>query len=174
MSLVPSFLKQADGTMHPAARTAAWVLIAVPLVAGFEGYASKPYVDRIGRGHPATWCFGETGADTHGVIPPMNRYFSKAECTAALQDKLILVYDPAIRKCIHFPMPPHREAALVSAAYNLGPGAVCNGSIARDLNAGRVTVACRTLLAYNRSLGVPRAGLTSRRKEEMTLCLRND
>jgi len=96
MSLVPSFLQRADGTMHPAARTAAWVLIAVPLVAGFEGYASKPYVDRIGRGHPVTWCYGETKADTHGVVPPMNRYFTKAECTAALQDKLINVYDPAI------------------------------------------------------------------------------
>jgi len=48
---------------------------------------------------------------------------------------------------------------LVSAAYNLGPGAVCNVQL---LVISMLVVCCllaRTLLALNRSLGVPRAGL---------------
>jgi len=166
-----NLVRRPDGTIHPAARGAAWVALAVTLVAGFEGFASKPYVDRVGTGHPITWCDGETAADTHGKVPPLNAVFTKAECTAELQDKLTTVYDPAIRKCIHVTLPPHREAALVSAAYNLGPAAICNGAIARNLNAGNVAAGCNALLAYNHAGGRVVAGLTARREQERALCL---
>ena len=165
-------LRRADGTIHPAARGAAWAAIAVALVAGFEGFARKPYIDWVGRGHPVTWCFGETKAD--GPVPPMSKLFTKAECTASLQEKLTNVYDPAVRKCIHVPLPPHREAALVSAAYNLGPWAVCHGPIARNLNAGNIVAGCRAILAYDHARGRRVPGLTKRRVTEYQLCLRND
>jgi lysozyme len=150
------------------------MLIAVPLVAGFEGYASKPYVDRIGTGQPVTWCYGATGADTGGKVPPLNAIFTKAECTQELQDKLTTVYDVAIRKCIHGFIPPHREAALVSAGYNLGSGVICNGPIARDLNAGNIVGGCHAFLDYTHARGVVVQGLVRRRQIERQLCLRND
>ena len=153
-------------------RGAAWLTIAVTLVAAWEGYAAHPYVDEIGRGHPITYCYGETAAD--GPLPPMNATFSEANCKDRLGEKLTTIYAPAIEKCIHVPMPPHREAALVSAAYNLGPSSICNGQIARRLNAGDVAGGCRALLGYDHAAGKVVKGLQRRRQAEYVMCMRND
>ena len=155
-----------------AGRAAAWLTICVTLCAGYEGYAAHPYVDTIGTGHPITYCYGETAAD--GPLPPMNATFSEAYCKAELAKKLATVYAPAIEKCIHVTMPPHRRAAIVDAAYNLGPNAICKGSIARYLNAGNVPAACKALLSYDRASGRVVAGLVRRRQAEYRLCTRND
>lgn len=169
------FLRRSDGTIHPAVKVAgagaAWVAIAVAAVAPFEGFASKPYVDRVGTGHPVTWCYGETSADH--PVPAAGTTFTKAQCQQYLAADL-QKYDVAVRKCIHVPLPPHREAALVSAAYNLGPAAVCNGAIARNLNAGNVTAGCNALLAYDHASGRVVPGLLKRRQAERAMCLRSD
>lgn len=165
-----------DGTIHPAVRTgagvAAAIALAIPLVAAFEGFAAKPYVDRAGSGQPITYCYGETKAD--GPLPPLNKIFTKQECTAALEHSLETKYDPEVRKCIHVPLPPHREAALVSFVYNLGSGALCNGAIAHNLNAGNVVAACNAMLAFDHAAGRRLPGLTKRRQIERELCLRSD
>ena len=173
------FLRQDDGTIHPAvkgsaagATVAAAIAIAVAFIGPWEGYAAKPYVDRVGTGYPITWCYGETKAD--GAVPPLNKVFTKEQCTAELQRDLMNKYDPEVRKCVHVSMPPHREAAFVSFVYNLGPGPLCNGPVGRYLNAGNVAAACHAMLAYNHSDGVTRDGLIRRRKLEQGLCLRND
>ena len=160
-----------NGTPH-AGKVAAWLTIATVFVAAFEGFAAHPYVDRIGTGQPITWCYGQTAAD--GPIPKMTATFTKEECTAELAKNLETVYDPAVRKCIHVSMPPHRRAAIVSAAYNLGPSAVCKGAIARNLNAGNVAAGCKALLGYNHASGRVVAGLTRRRQAEYEFCMRND
>jgi lysozyme len=154
------------------AAAATWLVIATPFVAGFEGYARKPYVDTVGSGRPITWCYGETKADG-GPVPPLNKVFTKAECTASLQDKLTRVYYPYVQKCAPG-QPPHRTAALVSFVYNLGPGALCNGPVGRYLRAGNVTAGCNAMLAYDHAAGRRLAGLTRRRQEERALCLRSD
>ena len=175
------WLKQSNGTVHPAVKVAgagvatsaaAAIAIAVTVIGPLEGYAPKPYVDRIGTGHPITWCFGETKAD--GPVPPMNKTFTKAECEVLLERSLTNKYDPEVRKCVHVPMPPHREAAILSFTFNLGAGPICNGPVGRYLNAGNVAAACHAMLAYNHSDGVTRDGLIRRRKLEQGLCLRND
>ena len=173
------FLWTPEGNIHPAVKVAgagttvaAAIAIAVAFIQPFEGYAAKPYVDRVGTGHPVTWCYGETHAD--GPVPPLNKVFSKAECTAELQRDLTEKYDPEVRKCIHVPLPPHREAALVSFVYNLGPGPLCNGPVGRYLNAGNVSAGCRSMLLYDHAAGRRLPGLTRRRQAEMELCLRND
>ena len=158
--------------VHPVTRGALWLTLALTLVAGLEGLRTKPYVDRVGTGQPETWCYGETKAD--GAVPPLNKIFTKAECTQELQRDLTTKYDPEVRKCIHVPLPPHREAALVSFVYNLGSGALCNGPVGRYLNAGNVTAACNSMLAYDHAGGKRIPGLTRRREAERELCLRND
>ena len=155
-----------------AAATAAWLLIAGPFVAGFEGYAKKPYVDTVGTGRPITWCFGETRAD--GPVPPLSKIFTKQECTAELERSLTTKYAPYVDRCIHVYLPPHRKAALVSAVYNLGPGLVCSGPVGRYINAGNVVAGCNALLAYDHAAGRRVAGLTRRRQAERVLCLRSD
>ena len=164
-------IKKPDGTIH-GGKVATWLTIATILAAGFEGYAAHPYVDRVGTGHPITWCYGETRAD--GPVPPLSTVFTKEECTAELQHSLTTKYDPYVRKCIHVALPPHREAALVSFVYNLGPGPLCNGPVGRYLNAGKVVAGCNAMLGYDHSAGRRRAGLTRRRQAERALCLRND
>ena len=165
--------KIATGTAAVAgAAVAAWLVIAGPLVANFEGYAKRPYVDTVGTGHPITWCYGETKAD--GPVPPLSAIFTKQECTKELEHSLSARYAPAIDRCIRVVLPPHRKAALVSAAYNLGPSAVCNGPIARYINAGNVVAGCNALLAYDHAAGRRLPGLTRRRQAERAMCLRND
>jgi len=182
MSQLFDFFRQSDGRVHPAAKAAGGaaiaIAIALPVVAGFEGYASKPYVDRIGTGQPITWCYGETKAD--GPVPPLSKVFTKEECTKELEADLTTKYDPLVRKCVHVAMPPHREAALVSFVYNLGQGALCNPArgtytaVASNLNAGNVAAGCRAMLAYNHAGGRVVAGLTRRRQAEYAICMRND
>lgn len=164
-------IKKPDGTIH-GGKVATWLTIATILAAGFEGYAAHPYVDRVGTGHPITWCYGETKAD--GPVPKMNATFSEAYCKEELAKKLATVYGPAIDRCIHVTMPPHRKAAIVDLAYNAGPGSVCNGQIARLLNAGDVAGGCRALLRYVYASGQLVKGLQRRRQAEYSLCMRND
>jgi lysozyme len=159
-----------DGTPH-GGKIATWLTIATILAAGFEGYAAHPYVDRVGTGHPITWCYGETKAD--GPVPKMTATFSEAHCKAELAKKLETVYGPAVEKCIPG-MPPHRKAAIVDAAYNLGPGAICQGPIARYLNTGNVAAGCKALLGYDHASGRVVKGLQRRRQSEYQFCMRDD
>jgi lysozyme len=152
--------------MHPAARTAAWVLIAVPLVAGFEGFSGKVYRDSV---NVKTICYGQTAADG----ADFSKVYTKTECEQMLGTDLAK-YDKMVHSCIHVTLPPHREAALVSFSYNLGKGALCRGVVARDLNAGNVANGCRAILLYDHAGGRVLAGLTRRRQAEYQLCLRND
>ncbi|WP_338688901.1 glycoside hydrolase family protein [Bradyrhizobium sp. 26S5] len=75
-------------------------------------------------------------------------------------------------------MPPHRQAAIASFAVNLGPEKVCGTSIARDLNAGRVSDACNAMVKYVNANGKFLQGLCNRRTDAMwgerPWCLRED
>ena len=154
------------------AKKAGWLAIAIVFVAGFEGYASKPYVDYAGTGHPITWCFGATGLDGT-PIPPMTKIFTKAECEQLLGVTL-QKYDDAVKKCIHVPMGQDTEAAVVSEAYNLGPGTVCK-YVAPRLNAGDVKGACAILRNFDHGAGGRQyPGLTRRRFAEQNLCIKGD
>lgn len=167
-TVAPTPAKSAAAT---ATRTAAWAAVAITIVASFEGYASRPYVDTVGTGHPITWCYGTTSADH--PVPKKGTTFTEAECKQLLGIDL-QKYDAMVRKCIHVALPPHREAALVSFVYNLGPGALCNGAVGRNINAGNVTAGCNAMLAYDHAAGRRLAGLTRRRQAERALCLRDD
>jgi lysozyme len=102
----------------------------------------------------------------------MNKTFTKAECEQLLGIDLQR-YQTQIRKCVPKEQPPHREAALISFAYNLGPRALC-GAVGRNINAGNIQAGCRAILAYDHAQGRRLAGLTRRRQAEYKMCLRND
>ena len=155
----PSFLK------HPAT-WASVVAIALPLVANYEGFFGHKYKDSVGVD---TICYGATAADH----VDMSRTYTKAECQKMLANDLPK-YEAQVERCIHVPMPPHRNAAILSFTYNVGGGALCKSSVARYLNAGQVQRGCDALLLYNRGGGRVIAGLTNRRRSERVLCLRND
>jgi lysozyme len=167
---------------------AAAAILTVTMCASFEGYAKHPYVDYVGRGHPITWCFGETKTD--GPIPKMTATFTREQCDELLKKSLVK-YNIEINKYIHVVMGAQTEAAMTDAAYNLGSGIFKRGSMTRYLNAGGDfndvvgasqsvayrryhPLACHALRAYNhgtvhgRSTVLP--GLTRRRAAEEALC----
>lgn len=64
---------------------------------------------------------------------------AKEDCQKALQEAAERYADQVVKCVPSLPtMPPHRQAAIASFAVNLGAAKVCNTSIGRDLNAGRV------------------------------------
>ena len=161
MPELPSWLKTRN-----TGRAAAWLTIATVLVAGFEGYSGTVYRDAVGV---KTICYGQTAADG----ADFSKVYTKAECEQMLGTDL-QKYDAMVHSCIKVALPPHREAALVSFAYNLGQRALCSGEVARGINAGNVAAGCGAMRSYDHSLGKVVKGLTRRRQSEYELCLRND
>lgn len=148
-------------------KTAAWIVVAIPLVAGFEGLYTHMYRDSVGV---PTICYGATAADH----VDLSRTYTPQECRDMLGRDLPK-YDDQIKKCItpatYAALPPHRHAALVSFTYNLGGGAFCHSSIPRYLNAGNVAAGCHAFLAYDHAGGRVLKGLTTRRQAEYKLCM---
>lgn len=151
-------------------RKYAWLAVALTMIAPFEGFYSHKYRDVVGV---ETICYGATAAD--GI--DLNRTYTKQECLQILA-KDLPKYDAPLKRCLtpaaYAALPPHRHAALVSLAYNVGDGAVCKSSVVRDLNAGRITQACDDFLKFDRAGGRVIQGLVNRRRQERTACLRSD
>lgn len=126
-----------------------------------------------------TVCHGITNLDPDykWIRPGMK--FTEAECAEAFK-KVLPKYIEPIAACIptYYSMPPHRQVALLSFSYNLGPGRICNGKIAREFNAGNVAEACREMGKYVRANGVVLRGLQNRRFDpkwgEISWCMRED
>lgn len=124
-----------------------------------------------------TVCDGVTNYDWPSL--KVGDKFTHEQCQRALQD-LISKYAPPVQKCVPtlYQMPPHRQAALVSFAYNLGPSRICKSQIAPLLNQGKVVAACSLMTQYVRAAGRTLKGLVRRRNDpiwgEKSWCLRND
>jgi lysozyme len=167
----------ADGS-HIQRHGRKWVGAGVGVCAAFlmvrEGYAPVAKHERIDPPDVITWCFGRTNLDDPSV--KAGTRFTKEDCKQQLMESLIDRYGPPIQACIpqFVTYGPHRQAALVSAGYNLGPARICNSSVGKNLRAGNVEAGCKALLAYNRANGVVLRGLKLRRQAEYEMCLRED
>lgn len=149
----------------PPRKAAGWAAIAVVLVGGFEGLRTTAYRDPIGV---VTACFGETRNIR------MGDRFTKEECNGMLEGRLMEFWRGAAACTPSLPdMPDARQAAVVSLAYNIGVGAYCKSSVARNLNLGDVRAACDSFLKFNRAGGIKFPGLVRRREAERQLCLRS-
>lgn len=141
-------------------KKAAVLALAIPLIGGFEGLRQYAYRDPVGI---PTICFGET----RGVR--MGQHHTVAECKAMMANRLEVDFIPGVERCVHVPMSPEREAAVLSFAYNVGVGAACRSGFVRKLNAGDPD-ACDELMKWNRAGGMVLPGLTRRREAERALC----
>ena len=126
-----------------------------------------------------TVCNGITNLDPAYAHIKLGQKFTPEQCAEAFKKVLPKYVDP-VAGCIptYYSMPPHRQVAILSFAYNLGPGRVCDGSIAREFNRGNVKAACNTMGQYVRANGVVLKGLQNRRFDpkwgEIAWCLRED
>jgi lysozyme len=135
----------------------------VALVSTFEGLRTYAYRDPVGI---PTVCFGET----RGV--KMGDHHTPAECKDMLVSRL-QEFETGMRRCLVMPdsIPDQPYAAFLSFSYNVGTGAFCKSSVARNANAGNLRDACDALLMWDKAAGIRLPGLTKRRQQERALCL---
>ena len=76
----------------------------------------------------------------------------------------------SVRACVHAPMTSYQWAAYTSLAFNIGTGAFCRSSIAREANAGNAAGACAAISLYVYAGGKRVQGLVNRRAGERALC----
>jgi lysozyme len=161
----------------------------VAFIASFEGFYPTPYDDpagyaTVGYGHllgyrPVTdadrrarWVFRQANAGR----------LTDIEARRLLADSLRKDYEPRVRRLFEEGGPFFGKFeqtfydALVSAAYNLGPGVVTPGTpgfetIGKAVEAGDRKAVADALLLYDRAGGIRLAGLTRRRRAERRLIL---
>lgn len=140
---------------------AAVLALAAPLIAKWEGVRYAPYRD---AGGVLTVCYGHTGPDVRA-----GKTYTKAECDDLLRADMIEA-NGYVNACITSPMLSGQEAALTSAAYNIGPRVVCGSTLQRYANAGNWPAACAELSRWDKAAGRTYRGLTMRRTDERAMC----
>lgn len=147
------------------------IALAAGVVMKWEGYRADPYFDSVGV---LTVCYGATQ-------DVQRRRYSRAECDAFLARDLEKARE-TVHACVKRPMLPHQEAALISFAYNVGPGkagmrdGLCvlksgrQPQIRVKANAGDWVGACAELSNWTRAGGRKLLGLERRRADERRLC----
>jgi len=151
--------------MKPASKTVTWAAACCTLVGAFEGCDLTAKVDKIGTGHPLTWCHGETIGNAHA-----GERFTKAECDRMLTARLPQ-YWTQIEPCIHVETNDNEKIAYTSTAYNIGSRGFCASAMVRKLNAGDHKGACDALMLYTHASGRFIQGLANRRAAERKVCL---
>ncbi|GGH36413.1 Phage-related lysozyme (muramidase), GH24 family [Cribrihabitans marinus] len=160
--------------VSPAARAgppseAAFLEVATPLVAQWEGKRNKAYLDRIASPPVWTICFGET----RGVKP--GDYRTDAECLQMLRAGLIEYRSGLHRyfteETLAARLTAARDAAYTSLSWNAGIRAIGRSTAVRRLNAGRIAGGCQALTWWNKAGGRVIRGLVNRRADEYRLCM---
>lgn len=144
---------------------AATLLLAT--LASWEGYSPTVYRDVTGLD---TFCFGET------QNPQRGHRYSRAECETLLEERARQHVAPILACIPQLRGRPNQTVAAASLAYNIGPRAVCQSSVARHFRAGQWRAGCERFMVFNKARIngrlVPVRGLTNRRLFEREICLR--
>ncbi|MCY1239796.1 Lysozyme RrrD [compost metagenome] len=133
---------------------------AVSLVAYFEGYVPRVYVDPVGR---LAACYGHDDQTLK-----LGTTYTRAQCETMLADDLAKHAEAL--NCIKTPMTDGQKAAFVSFAYNVGVQGFCGSTLVRKANAGDMAGACAELSRWVMAGGKKLPGLVSRRAAERELC----
>lgn len=150
--------------------------VLVPLVIKWEGEhrcrdgsgLHCAYRDIVGV---PTLCYGET----LGVR--MGDRATDAECLAKLEHRLTDDFRDGLHRYFSDTtrerrLTPHRDAAYVSLAYNVGIRGAGRSTATRRLNGGDIEGGCVALGWWNKAGGRVVRGLVNRRAEETALCRR--
>jgi lysozyme len=140
--------------------------IAVPFIAPEEGKRNRAYQDAVGIW---TICYGSTRGVHAGMV------MTDQQCTdllwvevAAHRNGLHRYFTPVT---IAARLPPTRDAAYTSTAFNVGVAGIGMSTATRRLNAGDITGGCQALTWFDKAGGRVLRGLFERRKREKALCL---
>lgn len=145
--------------------------LGLDLIKRFEGLMLRTYRDTRGI---LTIGYGTTAAAEVGIDPQPGMTITKAQAELYLSlaaRKFADRIGPAIKRA----MSEGEEAALLSFAYNVGPGAFLGSSVLRKFNAGDKLGAANALLLWCKEtkggVKVVNQGLLTRRKIERAIFL---
>jgi lysozyme len=138
------------------------------LVKEFEGLRLDAYKDPVG-----IWTigYGTTAAAGVGIAPKAGMRITEAEAGRYLEKALTKFWamiEPGITR-----KPNEYQAdAMLSLAYNIGPGAFKKSTLLRKWNAGDIDGAAEQFLVWNKAGGKVLTGLKRRREAERALFLK--
>ena len=140
---------------------------ALQLVKDFEGFRADAYADPVG-----IWTigYGTTARAGLGIDPKPGMKITEAEASRLLMaglEKFARLIVPGIK----VPVTDNEFGAMLSLAYNIGPGAFLKSSVLRRFNAGDKAGAADAFLMWNKAGGKVLKGLTRRREAERALFL---
>lgn len=135
-----------------------------------EGFRSKPYQDSAG-----VWTIGYGTTRIGGKpVGPNTAPITEAQAQRIAQQDLGK-FEKKIAPAIKAAITPNQKAAIMSLAYNIGPGAFRSSTLLKKLNAGDLQGAANEFMKWNKitknGKKVELAGLTKRREEERQLFL---
>jgi len=130
------------------------------LIEAFEGFRPDRYLDAVGV---PTIGYGTTAADVH----PLPAHCTRDQAERWLADNVARKYEPAVR-ALNVPLNQNQFDALVSLAYNLGPG-VFQWDIGTHLRARDYRAASADFMHYVHAGGRVLQGLVNRRAAERRL-----
>jgi lysozyme len=140
----------------------------IDLIREFEGFMSRAYKDSVGV---LTIGYGTTAAAGVGITPALGMVITEAQAEAYLR-AAVNKFATQIKARMTREPTPNQFAAMVSLAYNIGPGAFARSSVQRRFNAGNMAGAAASFKLWNRAGGQVLAGLTRRRAAEAALFLK--
>jgi GH24 family phage-related lysozyme (muramidase) len=140
--------------------------IAVPFIAQEEGMRLVAYRDAVGI---PTIGFGHTAGVHMGMTITRSQALEMLRQDTAQHRTGLHRY--FIATTINSRLPPTRDAAYTSAAFNCGVAAIGKSTATRRLNAGNITGGCEALTWWNKAGGRVLRGLFERRKREQALCM---
>ena len=140
---------------------AAVLALAAPLIQKHEGLKYETYLDPVGI---PTVCYGHTGPEVK-----MGQKYTKAQCDAFL-DEDMREANAIVNRCIQGPKPVGVEAALTSAAFNIGPKVVCGSTLQGYALTHNWVATCAELDKWKYAKGRIFKGLVLRRADERRMC----
>ncbi len=143
---------------------------AIDLIKEFEGFEPKAYRDHVG-----IWTigYGTTKAAGVGIDPKDGMSITQDDAERYLQ-LAVQKFAAQIEDMIDVPVNDNQFGALVSLAYNIGPGSLAKSTVMKRLNAGDYQGAADAFAMWNKAGGKVLAGLTRRRAAERDLFLKLD
>ena len=165
LAVALAFVAASEGRAAPATEEQT-LEIAVPFIAKEEGVILKAYLDIVGV---PTICAGSTRGVRLGMEKTMR------ECLDLLRSE-VAEYRAKLHRfftatTIADRLPPARDAAYTSTAFNCGIAAIGKSTATRRLNAGDIAGGCEALTWWKKAGGRVIRGLYERRKRERALCL---
>jgi lysozyme len=143
---------------------------ALDLIKEFEGFEAKAYLDELAK--PPVWTIGYGTTARAGVGLEPHEGMTITQDTAELYlARTVEKFAAQIAPGITAPVNENEFGAMVSLAYNIGPGAFGKSSVLRRFNAGDKQGAADAFRMWNKAGGRVWPGLVRRREAERALFL---